>query len=142
MFRDGLGAWEKMTFGTVLPFTNGTVEFQPDEYVVGATSGALAWIDRVILRSGAWNGSAEGYLIVSKVVGTFVSESLSSTSAGANAAQGTPTQPIVIQPGGHYDFTNRNFCGASDRAHMYFASGTDTAFGWGGASLARIHTGI
>ncbi|MET0651005.1 MAG: hypothetical protein ABWY63_00705 [Hyphomicrobiaceae bacterium] len=141
MFKATTGGWSQMTFGYKLTFTGGTQEFIAGEYVAGVTSTATGFIDRVIVTEGVWDGTAIGYLIVSNVVGTFTtSESLLSASSGA-AVAGQFT-PIVIQPGGRYDFTNHNFYGATDRTRMYFASGADTAFEWSGSYLTPIHTGI
>ena len=107
------------------------------------TSDATAYIERIILRDGAWDGSAEGYLIVSKVVGSFVEETLeTSSSGGLSVASGLPLEPIVLKSGGHYDFTNHNFYGSQSRARMYWANGVDVAYEWSGSVLSPIHTGI
>ena len=139
MFKASGGGWVQQVFGTLLPFVAGTNDFVPGEYVVGASSLATAFVDRVILRSGNWSGTAEGYLIVSKVTGTFGTETISGTSGGT--ATGLPAAAMFIQPGGRYDFVNHNFYGASDRSRMYFANGVDTAFEWNGSVLCPIRTG-
>lgn len=139
MFKATSGGWIKQTFGSVLEFGSGTKEFLEGEYVVGQTSHAVAWIDRVVLREGAWNGTANGYLIISNITGTFGQEVIKSTSNGS--ANGVLTSPINLLPGGRYDFTNHNFYGAASRARMYFVSGADTAYEWTGTVLSPIHTG-
>jgi hypothetical protein len=140
MFKATGGGWVQQAYGTLLPFVAGSDDFVAGEYVVGATSLATAYIDRVVLRAGAWNGSAEGYIIVSKVTGgPFTTEAITGTSGGA--ATGLESSPLLIQPGGRYDFTNHNFYGASDRVRMYFANGVDTAYEWNGSVLVPIRTG-
>jgi len=139
MFKATGGGWLAQAFGYLIPFVAGTDDFVTGEYVVGGTSLATAFIDRVILRAGNWSGTAEGYLIVSKLTGTFTTETISGTSGGS--ATGLAATPMIIQPGGHYDFTNHNFYGASDRVRMYFANGVDTAYEWNGSVLAPIRTG-
>ena len=141
MFKATLGGWQAQTFGYLMQFTAGTTEFLVGEYVAGATSGAVGFVDRVVLREGVWDGTAAGHLILSKVVGTFAASELIQSGSGGSAT-GSPPQPVVILPGGHYDFTNHNFYGAAFRTRMYFTSGTDTAFEWTGATLSPIFTGI
>jgi hypothetical protein len=140
MFKATLGGWEAQSFGSMLPFTLGTAEFVAGEYVAGVTSGAAGRIERVILREGVWDGTASGYLIISRIVGTFASAEI--IISGAGSATGQPTQTITMLAGGRYDFSNHNFYGATDRARMYFCSGADTAFEWNGSVLTPIHTGI
>jgi hypothetical protein len=139
MFKASLGGWQKLNFGYLLPFVAGSNDFVVGEYIVGGTSLATAFVDRVILRAGNWSGTAEGYLIVSKLIGTFTTETISGTSGGH--ATGLPASQMIIQPGGRYDFVNHNFYGASDRVRMYFANGVDTAFEWNGSVLCPIRTG-
>ena len=110
---------------------SGTEEFLVGEYVDRRDLGSDgAFIDRVILREGAWDGTAAGYMIVSNVVGTFVAETIGSAARlGLCAADGGADRH---PDGGPYDFTNHNFYGAASRSHMYFANGADTAFEWDG----------
>ena len=143
MFRATAGGWESQGFGSVLEYHTGTKEFVVGEYVIGLTTGAMAHIDRVVLRKGNWSGTAEGYLIISKQVGVFGTEIISGSDSGGSASGLATVLPITIREGGRYDFTNHNFYGAASRAHMYFANGADTAFEWDGAGvLVPIQTGI
>jgi len=139
MFR-AFNGWQQMSFGYKLQFGSGVSEFIEGEYVTGGTSGATAKIDRVVLREGAWDGTAAGFLIISNVAGTFVGETITGQTDGE--ATGVPTEAVSILEGGRYDFTNHNFYGARDRTRMYFASGVDTAFEWNGSVLTPIYTGI
>ena len=141
MYRAASGGWVLEDFGSMLEFSAGLTEFQIGEYVAGVTSSATAYIERVVLREGAWDGTASGYLILSQENGTFeVGEDLVSTSGAAELT--AAVSQLAIRPGGKYDFTNHNFYGAASRTRMYFCNGTDTAFEWSGTFLSPIFTGI
>jgi hypothetical protein len=141
MFRATAGGWTQVVFGSVLQFASGTVEFVQNEYAIGMSSGAMGQIDRIIVREGAWDGTASGYLIVSHVVGTFIEENIAGSESGG-AAIGYPLLPINIAGGGRFDFCTHNFYGAASRTHMYFVNGVDTAFEFNGSVLSPIQTGI
>ncbi len=58
--------WATLAFGT------GTSEIKQGDVLVGATSGATAVVDQVVLASGSWaGGDAAGTLLLRKVVGAF-----------------------------------------------------------------------
>lgn len=73
---------DKMTMAFLgrynIPFTSGgTTEITAGAHIKGATSGAVAVVDTVLLYSGTWaGGDAAGFLIVRDVVGTFTSEAV------------------------------------------------------------------
>ena len=141
MFKATPGGWVQQIFGQRLEYVDGGPTFIEGEYIAGGTSAAVGFIDRLVLREGVWDGTAAGYMIVSKVIGTFVvGEALTSGSGGV--AEAVVARPIRILPGGRYDFTNHNFYGATSRSRMYFANAVDTAFEWNGTTLVPIHTGI
>lgn len=155
-FRDNAGAtagimhkstsagWVAQSFGHTLDFTLGTADgpFVEGETINGATSGATAVVRRVVLQSGAWSGTAAGYLVVSGITGTFqAAETLRRTTtviATNTAAQAA----ITLAPGGIYDFVVHNFYAAQDRRRLYFANGVNRAMEWDGTYLAPIKTGL
>jgi hypothetical protein len=144
MFRAGAGGWEQMTFGFTMEFGFGKQIFEKGEYVVGATSAASARVDRIVTRGGNYDPdepTANGYLIVSNIAGTFLADEVISSGSGGEAI-GQITTQINIFSGGRYEFVNHNFYGAAERERMYFANGVDTAFEWDGDALSPIHTGI
>lgn len=140
MFKASSGGWTAQTFGYLLEFEDGDTEFVAGETVTGAPSTATGMIDRVVLREGAWDGTASGFLIVSGTTGTFGIDTLTSTSGSATSTGAAA--PVTFAAGGRYDFVNHNFYGATDRARMYFVSGADTAFEWSGSVLTPILTGV
>lgn len=138
MYRDSTSGWAEMTFGSIIYFSSGVTAFAEGETLVGSTSAATAIIDRVVLQSGAWDGTAGGYLIVSDILGTFETETMTSTTGEAS---GTAAEALAIAPGGHYDFTTHNFYGAAEQPCLYVAYGQGPAFEWTGEVLSPIYTG-
>jgi hypothetical protein len=140
MFKSTDAGWVQQTFGSTLAFTLGTAAFTEDTVVTGGTSGATATIKRVVVQSGAWDGSAAGFLVLSGVTGTFsAAETITSTpgSAKASGAQAA----ITLPPGGTYEFVTHNFYGAAKSLRLYFANGVSSAFEWDGTTLAPIKSG-
>lgn len=138
MFKSTPTGWEKQTLGYTIPFSAGTAEYTEGEPLSGDASNATAKIERLVLRSGAWDGTAQGYMVISGIVGTFESE-LGVSSSGS-AMIGAP-EAITLTAGGHYDFVNHNFYGSAFKPRMYFANGVGVAFEWNGSSLCPIRTG-
>lgn len=96
---------DKMTMGYLgrynIPFTSGgTTEITAGCTVKGATSGATATVETVLLYSGTWaGGDAAGFLIVRDVVGTFSSEAAyisSDDTSGADDATVTANVTFTI----------------------------------------------
>lgn len=141
MYKSSAAGWVRQTFGHVLEFVSGTNEFFEGETVAGGTSSATATIKRVVVRAGAWDGTAEGYLVLSDVVGTFQSAEAISSSSG-DAAVVAAQVAIDLYPGGSYDFVEHNFYGAARIPRLYFTNGAGTAFEWDGQTLVPIRTGV
>jgi hypothetical protein len=139
MFKATDDGWVKQTFGTLITFNSGTSEYSEGEKLLGATSAAIGTIDRVVLQSGQWNGTAAGYLVVSTITGTFGIET-AGDSLGGSATLNSST-PIRLTGGGHYDFAVHNFYGAARRDRLYGTNGVDPAFEFNGRALSPIKTG-
>jgi hypothetical protein len=62
----------------VVPFSSGgTTEIVPGDKIVGATSGAEAWVREVLEYSGTWaGGDAAGFFVVEMISGTLGSENV------------------------------------------------------------------
>jgi hypothetical protein len=90
---------EQETERVVLKFQNGTSEFTAGTTLTGQTSGGTAVIDGVTLNSGAWDGSAAGFLSLSNVsalTAPFEDGELildDGTVPGSATADGTTTWP-------------------------------------------------
>ncbi|MER9912797.1 hypothetical protein NKJ71_19415 [Mesorhizobium sp. M0050] len=141
MFMSTAAGWVQQTFGSTLDFTLGTAAFTEGTTVTGGTSGATATIKRVVVTSGAWDGSAAGFLVLSGVTGTFSAAEFITAVPGSAKATAAQTS-IALRAGGTYEFVTHNFYGAATALRLYFVNGVGTAFEWDGTTLAPIRTGI
>lgn len=141
MYKATPSGWEQQTFGHVVFFVNGTVEFEQGETLSGATSSATARIERAVTRTGSYSGGdAAGYLVLSGLIGAFENgEALSGSLGGAASCSGF--QSIMLSPGGQYEFAIYNFFGAADRKRLYFTNGVNEAMEWDGTNLSPIFSG-
>lgn len=139
MWRATETGWQRVKLGHTIKFRAGTVEIVEGMTIVGDTSNASAVVRRVILQEGAWNGTAVGYMVVSILAGTFITENVTDSEGGK--ASILPAEPITIPAGGRYDFTVHNFYGATKRHRLYGANGVGRAFEFDGTTYAPIETG-
>lgn len=124
--------------------------------ITGSTSGATAEITIVFARQVQSNGwdSAVVYLDVDNISGTFaywepitisdltlgdgvIFPSMSPIYGDAGGGLGSP---LVLAPGGRYEFITQNFYGAANLKKVYGVNGVDPAFSFDGAAYARIQT--
>lgn len=140
MFKAGSGGWALQGFGSLIRFDAGTAEFFEGETLTGGTSGATATIRRVVMSTGAWDGSAAGYLSVSGISGTFQDNEAVTSASGAAAADGTP-EAVALPPGGLYRAEVENFYAQEGGTRLYFCNGVGPAMEWDGTTLAPILTG-
>lgn len=127
----GTGSWGTIGVTYVLPFTSGgTTEITDDYDIAGATSGATAHIEQVVLTSGSWAaGDAAGTLLITPISGTFVAENLNLSPGPANAATIAGAATVYeLPPGGRYEFITHNFYGAANLSRVYGVNGVGNAF--------------
>lgn len=100
--------------------------------LTGGTSGATATIHRIILNGGsvAWDGSGEGYYVLTNVVGGPFqnNEQLESPALTRIADADGASQTFEFSPDGVYRFHNHNFFGGSGTYRAYGCNGIDPAF--------------
>jgi hypothetical protein len=120
-----------ITMADYLLFDTGTAEIFEGDTITGLTSGASATVHRVVLNggSGAWDGSGEGYLVLTGVTnGPFTdTEALqvsAATKANANGVESTFSFPV----GGSYRLLNHNFFGGAATYRAYGCNGVGPAF--------------
>lgn len=83
--------WATLAFGT------GTSEIRQGDVLTGATSGATAVVDQVLLASGTWaGGDAGGTLLLKKVVGTFTNGEFLRVG-GVNMARATANSGLGLR---------------------------------------------
>ncbi|MCV0395473.1 MAG: hypothetical protein K5872_22255 [Rhizobiaceae bacterium] len=78
----------------IVPFSSGgTTEIVAGDKIVGATSGAQAWVREVLEYSGTWaGGDAAGFFVVDMISGTFQSENV---DVGSDTNLATVTANVV-----------------------------------------------
>jgi len=144
MYKATATGWVQVDLGKRLNFTSGgTNKIIETDVITGATSGATATVNRVVVTSGTWAaGDAAGYVILTNQTGNFQAENLNigvttnvATIAGNSAAQ-------TLLPGGRYEFENYNFTGASSEVKMYGCDGVNKSFEYDGTALCPITTGM
>jgi hypothetical protein len=120
-----------VTMADYIRFDTGTVELSEGDSIEGFTSGATATVHRVILNGGsvAWDGSGEGYLVLTNVVGgpfTDTEELRIGLTAHVYASGTNAT--FAFSPDGTYRFHNHNFFGGADTYRVYGCNGIDPGF--------------
>ncbi len=143
LYKATAGGWVLQTFGQIIDFDAATAAFAEDETLTGGTSGATSTIKRVVLTSGAWDGTGAGYLVLDATVtgGPFQDNEAITSASGAAVANGANSN-IYIPQGGRVRAVTHNFYGASNLRRLYFANGGGTAFEWDGTVLAPIRSGV
>lgn len=141
MYRADPTGWTQVTFTEeVLSFEDGATQFLEGEVVTGTTSLATARIHREVTRTGAYDGSATGYLVIYDASGPFTpGEAITSTSG---AAVVTSSETITLEAGGAYQFVNHNFYASEYFQRMYFLNGSQNAFEWDGTRIAPIFANV
>ena len=125
----GVTMAEYITFDTGLA---AGASVQEGDTLTGATSGATATIHRIILNAGsvAWDGSGEGYLVLTGVAGgPFQNGELLESPAATTIATATSANiQYAFSPGGTWEFTNHNFFAGAGTLRAYGVNANDFAF--------------
>jgi hypothetical protein len=114
-FDTGLAAGANVSEGDTLTCTVG---------------GETATIHRIVLHGGsnAWDGSGEGYFVLTNVSGVFQAGTVESPGATVIATVAGDTTEFAFSAGGNYRFHNHNFFGSSTSYRTYGCNGVDPAF--------------
>ena len=141
-FRDNAGAtavdiykasasgWTAVTIAShYVWFDAGTTAFTEGDTVTGATSGASGTVHRVILHSGAWDGTGVGYLVLTGVTGDpFTNNENLQVSAVTFAVADGNSSIVSFAVGGRFEFRSHNFLGTSTSYYVYGCDGINAAF--------------
>jgi hypothetical protein len=140
----------------LLAFDTGDTELSVGDSIVGATSGKTATVTSVTLTSGAWDGSAVGYISVKDNSGTWtnsepiqlngttyalVNGASEPTAVAVASASGTQYEQ-TLSAGGKYEFSTYNFRGDTSGITMYGANTVDAGFSFDGTTFIKIQTGM
>lgn len=137
--------WTEVTLGRELDFSaGGTAEVSEGDVLLGATSGATATVERIVLDSGTWaGGDAAGRFVLSGQTGTFQSESLHVQGGASNVATITgDSSAITIAPDGRLDYDKSDAFSGGSGQRLYGATGADRGFEFDGSVYAPIDTGM
>jgi len=154
VFRDNVGAtscdlwassaagWVQVAYLTEISFDTGVGTISDGDTVTQLVSGATGVVERAILESGAWAGTAVGRLILSGITGTFDATNALQVGAVTQATSTSLATAITQLPGGRYYTKNYNFGGAVDTFRMYGVDGVNRGFEFDGSIFAPISTGM
>lgn len=143
MFKSTAAGWEIVNLGQTIDYTSGSGEIFEGDIITGATSGATAMVERVVLQSGDWGGGdAAGYLTLSSITGTFVAENLDVGASSNVATIGGAPVATTLPAGGRYFFVTHNFYGASGSRRVYGCNGVGHGFEFDGNAFTPIKTGM
>jgi len=141
---------------SLLAFDTGATEISAGDSIVGGTSGKTATVTSVTLTSGAWDGTAAGYISVKNNSGTWTnSEQIQVSGSNYALVNGAsePTEVAVasasgtqyeqtLSAGGKYEFSTYNFMGDTSGITMYGVNTVDTGFSFDGTTFIKIQTGM
>lgn len=116
-----------------LPFTAGLAagaSVAEGDTLTCTVGGKTATIHRIVLNGGsnAWDGTGEGYFVLTNVSGVFQAGAVESPGATAIATIAGDTTPFVFPVGGAYRFINHNFFGSSTSYRIYGVNGVGSGF--------------
>lgn len=122
-----------VTMADYIFFTAGLAAFASvveGDTLTGAVSGATATIHRIVLNGGsnAFDGSGEGYIVLTGVAGGpfGAAETLESPAATAIATSNGANVTLAFSDGGRYEWVNHNFFAGADTLRAYGVNSVDT----------------
>lgn len=142
IYKSTTGGWTPVPLGKQLPFNLGTSVIAEGNTVVGATSGAIGVVTRVVLETGSWASSdAAGRLIFATISGSFSTGEDLKVGATVCAKAASFSYPILLPPNGRVESVIANFGGGSAFTRIYGATGVSNAFEFDGTVYVPIKTG-
>lgn len=143
MWASSPTGWQQVDLGLEIEFAGGTnaYEIKQGDVITGATSGATATVERVIVSEGDWTtNDAAGRLILSGQVGTFQAEDLNIDSNTSVATIAGDSSAITLLPDGRYEFWEGKF--GRRGLCIYGADGANPGFEFDGRVFVPIYTGM
>ncbi len=141
IYKSSAAGWVNVPLFNVVSFTAaGAAEpMDGDTLTQGVAS---ATIQRVMISSGTIAGStAAGTFVITTPNTSFVAGA-ATTSSGTTLTLSGPQTPIVLEPGGKFEFVKYNFAGQLVTRRIYGCDGVNKAFEFDGVTLAPITTGL
>lgn len=145
MWRSSASGYVQVSYNPIVRFVDGRSEIFEGDVITGATSGATATVARLRRKLGFWsNGSANGYLVLKNLTGTFSDGEILTVGAvevaNASGSNFLPTLPA----GGEFDFRVYTFSNQQTKPRLYGCSGTTWAWEYDAVEgvFAPIETGM
>lgn len=120
--------WQELDLYHYLPFDAGTSAFAYGEAITSSGTG-VGVVKKCVKTDGEWGtGDASGILVIEVTSGTFVDDETLTGGAGGGATANGNAAPIVINPGGSYQFVSHNFNYTGSDFYLYGCNAVDWAF--------------
>jgi hypothetical protein len=139
LYVESATGWTNVPYSNEVYFTAGTTA--PAEGATLTQGGVTATIQRVVLQSGAWAGSAAGKIIIDTpsggnfAAGSATSDTTTLTLSAAESA-------ITFTIGGIFELVSGNFSGQQDTTRVYGCDGVNRCWEFDGTVMVPIDTGF
>ncbi len=141
IYKASVSGWVLVPMLNSVSFVGGG-GFEPLDGDTLTQGPATATINRVAVSSGAIAGGTAAGTFVITAPSLGFSAGPATTSSGTTVTLLGPQTPIVLQPGGRFEFVKCNFYGQATTRRIYGCDGVNKAFEFDGVTLAPITTGL
>ena len=140
LYESSTSGWTAIPFHHEVSFTAGGTATPADAETL-TQGGVTATIQRVVLQSGAWTGTAAGRFIVSTPVGGNFAAGAATCSGGATLTLSGVQTAITLLPGGTFEFERANFSGSLGSRRLYGCDNVNRGFEFDGTVFVPLTTG-
>ena len=141
IYKASTAGWVLVPFFNTVSFTAGGTATPMDGDTL-TQGGATATIQRVMVGSGTIAASTAAGTFVITTPNLGFSAGAATTSSGMTLTLSGAQTPIVLQPGGRFEFVKGNFSGQLITRRIYFCDGVNQACEFDGVTVAPITTGL
>ncbi len=139
LYKESVSGWTQVPYLNYVYFTAGTTA--PADGATLAQGGVTATVNRVMLQSGAWAGSAAGKLIITNPAGGNFAAGAATIGATTITLSDVQTA-IAFSVGGVFQTVITNFTGQQINNRVYGCDGANKCWEFDGITLAPIDTGF
>ena len=141
IYKSAAGGWTLVPLLNEVRFSAGGTATPADGAVL--TQGAVtATVRRVVLRSGAWTGTAAGNFVIEAPSGGNFGAGAATLTGGATVTLTAIQTAITILPGGRYELVVDNFTGLATTKRVYGCDRVNRGFEFDGTYYVPITTGM
>ena len=140
IWQSSAAGWVNIPLYNTIAFTAaGTAAPQDGDTLT--QGGSTATIKRVMITDGTIAGNSAVGTFVVTTPGVSFAAGAATTSSGTTLTLSGAQTPIVLQPGGKYQFSKYNFSGQLITRRLYGCDGVNLGFEFDGTTYAPITTG-